>query len=311
MPDLDLLRSFISVVDAGGFTRAGERVHRTQSTVSQQIRKLEDRLGCTLISREGRQINLTNEGERLLGYARRMLALSAEMQDAVGGAAPTQVLRLGLPDDFAVQSLTRALAAFARTRPDVRLTVRCDLSANLDQALRQGDLDVVLLKREPDSGPCVAAWRERLLWVAGVEAPAPRLEPLALVSRPQGCLYRNRAIHALERDGRRWRIAYESPNLMGIRAALAGGLGVALVDSLTLSADMLVLDVGLPDIAECEMALVLGPSASDAARELAQLMRELCDADRGVLETSDPGKDSSAQRDYAATTMGMGKELAA
>ncbi len=283
MPDLDLLRSFISVVDAGGFTRAGERVHRTQSTVSQQIRKLEERLGCVLFAREGRQVRLTPEGERLLGYARRMLALAVEMEDALGRAAAAEVVRLGLPDDFGVESLTRALAAFAASRPDVRLTVRCDLSANLDQALRQGDLDVVLLKREPDSGPCVAAWRERLLWVTGVAAPAPRLDRLSLVSRPQGCMYRNRAIHALERDGRPWRIAYESPNLMGIRAALAGGLGVALIDALTaltLSPDLRVLDTGLPEIAECEMALILGPTAGDAARELASLMRELCDADR-------------------------------
>ncbi|MFC4277507.1 LysR substrate-binding domain-containing protein [Achromobacter aloeverae] len=304
MPDLDLLRSFTSVVDAGGFTRAGERVHRTQSTVSQQIRKLEDRLGCVLFTREGRQIRLTAEGERLLGYARRMLALSAEMQDAVGGGAPAQVVRLGLPDDFAVESLTRALAAFARTRPDVRLSVRCDLSANLGQALQQGDLDVVLLKREPDSGPCMAAWRERLLWVTGAAAPEPCLAPLSLVSRPQGCLYRNRAIHALERDGRRWRIAYESQNLMGIRAALAGGLGVALVDALTLSPDMRILDAGLPEIAECEMALILEPSAGDAARELAELMRGLCDADRR-------GQPRGAGSDYAAATTGMGKELAA
>ncbi|CFO45803.1 LysR family transcriptional regulator [Bordetella pertussis] len=86
--DLDLLHSFVSVVDAGGFTRAGERVHRTQSTVSQQIRKLEDALGCALFIREGRGVRLTEDGERLLGYARRMLALSNEIREVVSQPAP-------------------------------------------------------------------------------------------------------------------------------------------------------------------------------------------------------------------------------
>lgn len=285
MPDIDLLRSFVSVVDAGGFTRASERVHRTQSTVSQQIRKLEDKLGCVLFLREGRKALLTEDGEHLLGYARRILALSTELHDTLGGTR-IQVVRLGLPDDFAVDALTRVIAAFAQAHPAIRLSVRCDLSATLAQALDQGDLDVVLLKREPGSGASVAAWPERLHWVSG--APASRVSaspeapsaPLPLIVRPQGCLYRNRAIHALERAGKRWRIAYESPNLLGIQAALAGGLGVTLLDAQCLTAGHRILDAELPAIESTELALILRPSASEAARELAQMLREFCEADR-------------------------------
>lgn len=152
MLDLDLLHSFVSVVDAGGFTRAGERVHRSQSTVSQQIRKLEEALECALFIRDGRQIQLTEDGERLLGYARRMLALSTEVREAVSGRQRVDVVRLGIPDDFAPEALTALLAAYVRERPTLRLSVRCDLSAALTRSLERGDLDVALLKREPGAG---------------------------------------------------------------------------------------------------------------------------------------------------------------
>jgi DNA-binding transcriptional LysR family regulator len=301
MPDLDLLRSFVSVVDAGGFTRAGERVHRTQSTVSQQIRKLEERLGCALFRREGRKALLTEEGERLLGYARRMLALAEELQDSIGKADPVEIVRLGLPDDFAVGALTEIIGAFARARPRVRLSVRCDLSTPLGRAMGDGELDVVLLKREPGAGSCLAAWPERLRWVGTPQAVPADGEPVNLVTRPAHCLYRDRAIHALERAGRRWRIVYESPNLPGIQAALRGGLGVALLDERGLEDEVSIVDDAFPPVAPTELALLLRPGAPDAARDLAGLLRAFCDAERV----------QAAGSLQAATTMGMGKVLAA
>ena len=173
MLDLDLLHSFVSVVDAGGFTRAGERVHRSQSTVSQQIRKLEEALECALFIRDGRQIQLTEDGERLLGYARRMLALSTEVREAVSGRQRVDVVRLGIPDDFAPEALTALLAAYVRERPTLRLSVRCDLSAALTRSLERGDLDVALLKREPGAGMDTgAAWpRGRSTCIGSPPAP--------------------------------------------------------------------------------------------------------------------------------------------
>ena len=131
MLDLDLLRSFVSVVDAGGFTRAGERVHRTQSTVSQQIRRLEETLGRVLLNRTGKHATPTEEGERLLSYARRILALAEEARDVVARPGSDGVVRLGIPEDFAANRLTRLLSRFARSRPRLRLDVRCDLSVKL------------------------------------------------------------------------------------------------------------------------------------------------------------------------------------
>jgi len=121
MLDLELLRSFISVVDAGGFTRAGERVHRTQSTVSQQIRRLEETLGYPLLHRNGKQVALTEQGERLLSYARRILALEQEAREVVTRPGSEGILRLGIPEDFAAHRLPELLSDFARARPGLRL----------------------------------------------------------------------------------------------------------------------------------------------------------------------------------------------
>ena len=123
MLDLDLLRSFVSVVDAGGFTRAGERVHRTQSTVSQQIRRLEASLGRPLLLRNGKRVAPTEAGERLLSYARRLLALSAEARDVIARSHADGVTRLGISDDFAAYRLAQLLSKFARTHPGLRLDV--------------------------------------------------------------------------------------------------------------------------------------------------------------------------------------------
>ncbi|WP_291377985.1 MULTISPECIES: LysR substrate-binding domain-containing protein [Achromobacter] len=285
MLDLDLLHSFVSVVDAGGFTAAGERVHRSQSTVSQQIRKLEETLECPLFLREGRQVQLTEEGERLLGYARRMLALSTEVREAVSGRKRVDVIRLGIPDDFAVDALTAVVAAFARARPAVQLSVRCDLTAVLTRSLERGDLDVALLKREPGAGTALAAWPERLHWIgsASVQAPLTPEAPVPLVAFPQGCIYRNRAIHALESAGRRWRIAYESPNLSGVQAALAGGLGIALLERRCIADGHRILDVGLPAVPPSELALCVAGNAREPARQLAMDIREFCEKEMSRL----------------------------
>src|ERR1700749_4434913 len=161
MLDFDLLRSFVSVVDAGGFTRAGERVHRTQSTVSQQIRRLEEDLGRPLLHRDGKRIRPTEEGERLLSYARRILALTEEARDVVSRPSGDSVVRLGLPEGFAAHRLNEMLSEFARATPALRLYVRCGKSAQMRRALERGELDLALFKRDLEGTGGIAAWPER------------------------------------------------------------------------------------------------------------------------------------------------------
>ncbi|MEP9350255.1 LysR substrate-binding domain-containing protein [Xanthobacter sp. KR7-225] len=280
MPDHDLLRAFVSVVDAGGFTRAGARVHRTQSTVSQQIRRLEDQLGRRLLLRDGKGVRTTAEGEVLLGYARRILSLNAEAEAALAAAPPARIVRLGIPDDFAVAALTEVISRFALARPDVRLAVQCALSADLLAGLARGEFDLVLAKREPMSGPAHRVWRERLVWVAGA-AVEPRADVVPLVAFRQGCLYRARAVHALEQAGRPWRIAYESSALLGIKAALEGGLGVAVLTRRAIDAGQRILtDTRLwPDIAPTELALCVSADLTGAAGDLVDLICAFCDAE--------------------------------
>src|ERR1043166_8395031 len=134
MLDLELLRSFVSVVDSGGFTRAGERVHRTQSTVSQQIKRLEDDVGQPLLNRNGKDVTPTEAGERLLSYARRLLALAEEARDVVARPESEGAVRLGVPEDFAAYRLAKLLAAFSRTHPGHTAMLPFSPAARLNNA---------------------------------------------------------------------------------------------------------------------------------------------------------------------------------
>lgn len=279
MLEIDLLRSFVYVVDAGGFTRAGERVHRTQSTVSQQIKRLEDTVGRPLLERNGKQAKLTDEGERLISYARRILALEQEARDVVVRPVTDGVVRLGLPEDFAAYRLPELLYDFKQSRPTLRLDVRCGLSASLQHWLDAGELDVALIKREAGLPGAIAAWPERLQWVTSHEHPVDlRQDPVPLAVAEQGCLYRNHIIHSLEAAGRGWHIAYTSPNLHGIQAAVSAGLGVSILSELAVLPEHRVIAAaeGFQPILKTELVLVAAENPSPATRRLADLLLDFC-----------------------------------
>jgi DNA-binding transcriptional LysR family regulator len=278
MLDIELLRSFVSVVDAGGFTRAGERVHRTQSTVSQQIKRLEESVGRPLLVRDGKRATPTEEGERLLTYARRILALAQEARDVVARPVVDGVVRLGLPEDFAAYRLVELLSDYVRGRPSLRLDVRSGLSATNRAALERGELDVALLKRRAGNGACIASWPERLQWVTSRRHPVDlSRDPVPLAVSEHGCLYRDSLIHALEAAGRTWHIAYTSPNLSGIQAAVAVGLGVAILPDVAVMPEHRIVDAnGFTPIVHTELALVVSETASPAARKVAELIADLC-----------------------------------
>jgi DNA-binding transcriptional LysR family regulator len=268
MFDLDLVRTFVAVVEAGSFTRAAERVHRTQSTVSQQIRKLEDNVGQPLLLREraGHAVLPTEAGEILLGYARRLLALSAEAREALQRPGAPRTVRLGVPEDFAGRRLTDVLYGFARRAPQIRLDTVSGLSADLRRLLEAGEIDLTLVKRDSDEGPCLARWTERLVWVAGHEADLS-IDPLPLAVFPQGCIYRARAIDVLEAEGRRWRIAYASQGLIGIQAAVASGLGISLLSEEAVLAEHRRLgpEDGFAGPPSSELALIARPGRLEPA----------------------------------------------
>jgi len=278
--DLELLRSFVSVVDSGGFTRAGERIHRTQSTVSQQIKRLEENVGQPLLNRSGKDVTPTEAGERLLSYARRLLSLAEEARDVLARPGNQGAVRLGVPEDFAAYRLAKLLAAFSRSHPGLRLDVRADQSIYLKRDLERGDLDLALFKRAAGEKGGIAVWPERVHWVTSKSHPRhASTGTVPLIGFPTGCLYRAGAIHALESAGRTWHMAYTSSNLAGIQAAVATGMGLSILTEMAIQSDHRVLTArdGFKPIDRTEVALVASPDASPATLRLADRLAEFCD----------------------------------
>lgn len=279
MFDLELLRTFVSVVDAGGFTKAGERVNRTQSTVSQQIRKLEEQLGRPLLLRQraSKHIELTEDGERLIGYARRLVTLALEARSVLGGSDETFVVKLGVPEDFDVQRLMGLLSGFAQQFPRIRLDTVNGLSVDLHARLESKDIDLALVKRDRGARQeaALASWPEQVNWVAGLALE--RIEdPVPLVVYPQGCIYRNRIVHALESSGRSWRVAFASQSLVGIQAAVSAGLGISLLPASAMLADhrLLTVEEGFAPVPASELALISGSRLlTDVQRMLVAYMK--------------------------------------
>ncbi|MFI8482417.1 LysR substrate-binding domain-containing protein [Pseudomonas sp. NPDC078700] len=259
MLDLDLLQTFVSVVDSGGFTRAGGRVNRTQSTISQQIKKLEEQVGRPLLIRHraSKSVQLTEDGERLLSYARRLVGLAMEASDMLSSQDLRGVASLGVPEDFPLDQLIQLLTGFNQRFPDIRLDTRNGLSCELNEHLQSRELDLALIKRDIEQGPAIATWPEQLDWVASPQWQ-PQQDSTALVVYEQGCLYRQRAIRALEAAGRRWHIAFSSQSLASIQAAVSASIGLSLLPQSAIRADHHIItdQLGLAPPAPTELALV-------------------------------------------------------
>lgn len=280
MFDPVLLRSFVAVVDCANFTRAAERLHLTQSTVSQQVRRLEESLDCQLLDRDQRRVVATAEGERLLGYARRILALNEEASDVLLHQQSEGVLRLGVPEDFAAERLMPLLSRFGQDHPGVRLEVTSGLGPELTRLYRRGEFDLLLVKQMGASDDCLASWPEPLCWVDSRATPAFGRDPLPLVAFPVGGLYRHEMLHYLEVGGWRWRIGYSSASLASVCSAVAAGLGISLLPVRVVAAGHRMLDAtsGLPDIQGVCLALYGRSGLSRAGKALESQLLALCES---------------------------------
>ena len=286
MYDPQLLRSFVAVVERGGFTRAAEALHLTQSTVSQQLRRLEEEVGQVLLERGARQVRPTQAGERLLGYARRLLQLGEEARVAMRAGRREEAVRLGVPEDLAGSAMTPVLAAFARAHPDVRLEVGSGLSRELLAAYERGELDVVIVKQRASalggdgSSDRLRSWPERLAWLDSRTHPALERDPVPLAVFPVGGLYREEMFQALDARGLRWRIAYSSASLASLQAAAADGLGISLLPERARLSGHRVLDgrSGLPAVASLRLVLRHRAEASDTVLALVERLGRRCEA---------------------------------
>jgi len=227
--DLDLLRGFVAVAERGGFTAAGEVLGLTQSAVSLKVKRLEDLLGKPVFQRLSRGIALTREGETLLAYARRMLALNDEAVRRMIAPPVAGRLRLGVADHFVPRNLAPMLAAFMRDYPELRLEVEVGRSHELRTAMQNGALDLVIGKRRDGETAGRLVFTEDIIWVAAPGFAPPPERPLPLAMLPQGCMFRERALAALARDGRAFEIVYTSASLLGVAAAAQAGFAVTVL----------------------------------------------------------------------------------
>ncbi len=229
MSDLVTFHCFLAVAETGSFTKAAEQVGRTQSAVSQQISKLEQLLGKPLLIR-GKRLSLTPEGEVFLGYARQIFLLHREAMDRFKEPDLEGEVRFGLPEDFASVFLSEVLVDFARSHPRVLLNIECDLTVNLFQRFQDREFDLVLVKmnRPEDFPNGQEVWSEPLEWVGRPEVlDSHELVPLVL--SPQPCVYRARALSALESAGKKWRLVFSSPSYAGTCAAVRAGMGLTVL----------------------------------------------------------------------------------
>ncbi|CAM5766188.1 transcriptional regulator [Labrys miyagiensis] len=279
LPDIeiDLLRAFVAVAEAGSMTGGAGIVGRTQSAVSQKILRLEELIGRRVFERSSRSLSLTADGERLLGAARRMIEFNDETMRQFVSPVVSGRLRLGVTEDFIPQQLPRLLARFARTYPDIVLELTTGMSCDLLALLDKGDLDLAIAKRDGAMQRGRIIWREPLEWIAAENFEVRAGQPVPLVLLPQPCTYRGLALEALETVGRVGTISCTASSLMGVQAAVAGGLGVTVLGRSFLQPGLRVLAIGedWPPLPMTEIVLLGEERAKDhLARALVSFLME-------------------------------------
>jgi len=255
--DLDQLKTFVAIAESGSFTRAADLVHKTQSAVSMQMRRLEERIGKPIFIRDGRQSKLTEDGERLLGYARRIVRLSHETISAFDDTGLSGSVRLGTPDDYADRFLPEILARFANSNPRVEVSVFCEPSLTLMEMAKSGELDLAIVTACGEM-PTEVLRQEPLLWVTSAAHRVEKEEivPLALSKPP--CVWRSAGLDSLTSAGRKYRVLYTSGNSTAISAAVLAGLAVTVLAESALRPGMRVLSEadGFPRLPSCEIGII-------------------------------------------------------
>ncbi len=257
--DLDQLRTFVAIAEIGSFTAAADVVHKTQSAVSMQMRRLEERVGRPIFMRDGRQSRLTEDGRRLLEYARRMIRLNDETLAAFTDPGLTGTIRLGLPDDYADRLLPTVLAGFSRINPMIEICVDCQPTRTINAMIRDAELDLGIITHGDNHeyrGDVIR--REPLYWVSARDHCTHELDPVPLALGPDSCCWRSQAVRALDRVGRRFRIAYSSGHALALSGAVLAGLAVSVLPESAIRMNMRILGPreGFPDLVPAEVALI-------------------------------------------------------
>ncbi|HTK02803.1 MAG TPA: LysR substrate-binding domain-containing protein [Bordetella sp.] len=294
--DIAALRTLVIGMDLGSFAKAADRVGRSTSAISAQIKKLEDQAGAPLFRKSGRGLALTDAGEVMLDYARRLVGLNDEAAVATRGLDMEGWIRLGLQEDFGEALLPQLLGRFARAHPKVRIEARVARNTELQERFDAGQLDLALLWNsagdvdDPAAQPSGGGTRERIArprmcWIGSALVPwRPESgEPLPLIAFDRPCLFTQAATTALDRARIPWRLVFTSPSLNGLWAATAAGLGMNVRTPYGLPASVRPLDAkaaGLPSLPAIPLMLLKRPGETQPlADRLADMMREHMDGE--------------------------------
>lgn len=271
--DLDQLRTFVAISEAGSFTRAGEIVFKTQSAISMQMRKLEERIGKKLFIRDGRQSRLSDDGERLLVYARRLVQLSAETMAAFDENRLEGVVRFGMPDDFADRFLPEVLARFAESNPRVEIEFACEATPALVEGMKNGRLDLALVTHNADKMDTQVVREEPLCWVTSARHDTHKQPLLPVAFGRETCIWRRQAEERLRSVARSFRVRYSSWSATVIAATVLSGLAVSVLPESALRPGMRVLgeEDGFPPLDNCQIGLLW---ASGAKSEIVSALAE-------------------------------------
>ncbi|SEC20363.1 DNA-binding transcriptional regulator, LysR family [Rhizobiales bacterium GAS191] len=266
--DLDLLRSFVAVVESGSFSNAAPRIGRSQSAVSMQMQRLEQAVGKQLLIRTPRSVTPSQAGEGFLTYARRLLRLSDEAWASVTRPEEAGCVRLGVPDDYAAFLLPPALSRFAAEHPLVTVELICEPSSALVRAIEEGRLDLAIVTRLPTQ-PLEVMRRERFVWVASPHHVAWENDPIPIALFEPGCAARINVLRALGDSDRSYRCTYSSPSLFGLIAVVQAGLAVAGLSECSVPPSLRVIgeNEGLPPLDELEIGILRNPASATAAVE--------------------------------------------
>ncbi|MBL1417309.1 MAG: LysR family transcriptional regulator [Moritella sp.] len=253
---IDWLKSFVAIVDTGSLSNATMSVHRSQSAVSMQLKKLENAAGCKLLVRGSRHSELTSEGQKFLGYARRILDLHSEAQAAFHGEELVGQVKLGVPDDYAAKYLTPVLKNFAPRFGGVEIELYCEQSTSLIPRIESNDLDLVLVSRD-NANRGTLLFHEPMVWVGASQFETWRRDPLPIAVYESTSLAKKSAINSLALQGRRYKVVYNSSSLAGQIAAVESGLAIAVLTQCSVPPhlDILGKEHGLGPLEPMEVAV--------------------------------------------------------
>lgn len=254
-----LLRSFVTVVELGGFTQAAEWLGRSQPAISLQLKRLEDMLQQTLLIRSGKKLELSPSGVLLFKYAKQILTINDEAVSRFSKSSVSGQIHFGIPSEFATTLLPKIVGRFAQAYPNVTLEVTCALSKDLLSTSGRLRYDLILaLHDDPFSAGSSLVKEDRLVWVGGTDNDVHLNTTVSLIVAPEGCIYRKRGKETLQKNLKDWRIVYTIPDLTGIQAAINEGLGITVLAKSTVPKNLRVLKNSekLPELGKVGISLI-------------------------------------------------------